>query len=42
MESDTWRTITSTKKDLNEIDKSDITSFLDSHRKPETIDPLHK
>jgi hypothetical protein len=29
-------------KDLNKMDRNDITSFLDSYRKPETVDPLHK
>jgi Phage integrase, N-terminal SAM-like domain len=29
-------------KDLDKMDKNDIISFLDSYRKPESIDPLHK
>lgn len=29
-------------KDLDKMDKNDIVAFLDSYRKSETIDPLHK
>jgi hypothetical protein len=29
-------------KDLDKMDRNDIMIFLDSYRKPETIDPLHK
>ncbi len=29
-------------KDLDKMDKNDIISFLDSYRKPENIDPLHR
>jgi site-specific recombinase XerD len=29
-------------KDLDKMDKNDITSFLNSYRKPEMLDPLHK
>jgi site-specific recombinase XerD len=29
-------------KELDKMDKNDIISFLDSYRKPETTDPLHK
>jgi hypothetical protein len=29
-------------KDLDKMDRNDIAIFLDSYRKPETIDPLHK
>ena len=29
-------------KDLDKMDRNDIISFLDSYRKPESIDPLHR
>jgi site-specific recombinase XerD len=29
-------------KELDKIDRNDIISFLDSYRKPESVDPLHK
>jgi hypothetical protein len=29
-------------KDLDKMDRNDIVTFLDSYRKPETVDPLHK
>jgi site-specific recombinase XerD len=29
-------------KDLDKMDRNDIISFLDSYRKPKTMDPLHK
>jgi integrase/recombinase XerD len=29
-------------KDLDKMDKNDIVAFLDSYRKSETVDPLHK
>jgi hypothetical protein len=29
-------------KDLGKMDRNDIISFLDSYRKPESVDPLHR
>ncbi len=29
-------------KELDKMDRNDIISFLDSYRKPESVDPLHK
>jgi site-specific recombinase XerD len=30
------------QKELDKMDRNDIISFLDSYRKPESVDPLHK